>query len=262
MENNNNESDFEACYRTFFEKSREIVKKISKSFTYDPDRVNPETNLVWDREVSLKIREIHQNFKSFEHFNFYSEEHRGESLSTPLFLIDPIDGSREFLLDIPECATSMSFITSWDLSETNQGAHWIWNFRTGEEVMLCEGKLSVAGQRASQNKRREKLLGLVSRREWEEGAFKSFTKMVDLKPTGSIAYKLVLLAHGACDFVYSRSNKNIWDIAAGSFLLSHLGYSMYNRSGRVIELGNGLVNGPILWCKEDDYSKLAPFLSF
>ncbi len=262
MENKKNSSIKVGSYRTFFEKSSEIVKKISNSFIYDPGSVNPETNIIWDKKVSTEIEELFLESELSQHYHFYSEEKPGKSLTPPIFLIDPIDGSREFLLNIPECAVCLSFIEDWSLKNFEQGAHLIWNFRTNSRALMLVGEVVLLEGSTRLSWKKEALCkGLVSRREWDEGYFKKAIPNLDLKPVGSIANKLSLLALGQCDFVYSGSDKNIWDIAAGSFILTQLGYAMYGPGGRIKELGSSPLKGPLLWCKESDYERLSKELS-
>ena len=56
----------------------------------------------------------------------------------------------------------------------------------------------------SNNKSTQRILGMVSRLEFEKGYFKDFINIdpkVEITPRGSIAFKLGLLASGGCDFV-------------------------------------------------------------
>jgi myo-inositol-1(or 4)-monophosphatase len=104
-------------------------------------------------------------------------------------------------------------------------------------------------------------LGLVSKSEWQKGLYKNIDEsVVHLSPRGSIAYKLGLLAAGACDFIVSKKNKNIWDIAAGAILLEKRGFSFYERGIKIESLDKLEYFAPLLWCREDDFISLSKAL--
>ena len=74
-----------------------------------------------------------------------------------------------------------------------------------------------------------------SRSETNRGLWDSFHKMFkELKPVGSVAYKLGLTAAGIGDVFATLRPKNEWDICAGTCIISESG-------GKVIDLkGNDI----------------------
>ena len=67
---------------------------------------------------------------------------------------------------------------------------------------------------------------LISRNEWSEEFLDKVKEnnSYEIKPYGSIALKLGLIASREIDFVFSLRPKNIWDIAAGVILVSKRGF--------------------------------------
>ena len=94
---------------------------------------------------------------------------------------------------------------------------------------------------------------MVSRSEFEKGYFNFLLDIdpkIEITPRGSIAFKLALLASGACDFVLSLSPKNIWDIAAGSVLCSARGIKLYQNGVEIKNLNEINMKGMLLWAPD------------
>src|SRR5690606_35171253 len=128
---------------------------------------------------------------------------------------------------------------------------WLYNPFTGEEIRPDLRMPAIPS-------RRKLLKGYVSQTEWDEAYFlkEESRAEITLKPVGSIAYKLMLLALGKCDFVVTKKDKCIWDIAGGSTLLNQLGLRLYGDTGEILELKQKTIKGPLLWCQERDYAFL------
>ena len=73
---------------------------------------------------------------------------------------------------------------------------------------------------------------LASRSEIKRGEFENFKPLSDVIPTGSIAYKLALVAAGRADSTFSLGPKNEWDIAAGVLLVQEAGGFVSDKFGR------------------------------
>jgi myo-inositol-1(or 4)-monophosphatase len=184
--------------------------------------------------------------------NILSEEEEG-SLSFPTYILDPIDGTREFYKGSSECATSLAYMVSSNIShEDNWG--WIFAPLSGFEV---DSRDLYVEEQCEEGEL--ELLGMVSRGDTNKGIFNEKNFIVDgvrLVARGSIAFKLGLLTISACDFVFSATPKKIWDIAAGTVLLHKKGYKLYNGQGEVEELDSEYIEGPLLWCLETNYLQL------
>ena len=71
----------------------------------------------------------------------------------------------------------------------------------------------------------------ASRSDLRKGCFAAFESAMEIRPCGSIAYKLARLAAGCSDAVFSLTPKNEWDIAAGVLLVEAAGGTVRTRSG-------------------------------
>ena len=197
-----------------------------------------------DLFVSNLLKEKLQHHPQYKHYAFFSEEEYGE-LKFPTAILDPIDGTRELIKGRAECAVSLALMKSSSLVDTDNFA-WLYNPFSGFSLDTDVPFIS------SNNKSTQKILGMVSRSEFEKGYFDSFTTIdpkIEITPRGSIAFKLGLLASGGCDFVLSLSPKNIWDIAAGSVLCARRGIKMYQNGVEITQLDQVHMKGIMLWAQ-------------
>jgi myo-inositol-1(or 4)-monophosphatase len=197
---------------------------------------------VIDHLVSKILKEKLNNHKEFSHYAFFSEEDYGE-LKFPSVILDPIDGTNELIKGRPECVVSLATMNSPEIADSkNYG--WLYNPFTG--FSLDSNNIF----HSHLNRSTQQTLGLVSRSEWNKGYYQNIkSKNIAVVPRGSIAFKLGLLASGACDFVVSLAPKNIWDIAAGTILLNQRGILFYIDGIPVTHLNQVSYNSKLLWCQ-------------
>jgi myo-inositol-1(or 4)-monophosphatase len=153
-----------------------------------------------------------------------------ERLSKKLvWVVDPLDGTKEFVMGIPEFAVSVALVEDGD-----PVIAVIFNPASGELFYAMRGK----GAHASGNTAKVSDQGVLraarvdaSRSERKRGEFSPFEELVRLKTVGSIAYKLARVGAGLADATWSRGPKNEWDICAGVLLIQEGG-------GRCVNLDN------------------------
>lgn len=132
-----------------------------------------------------------------------------------VWVVDPIDGTREFIAGIPEYAVSVALVEQGKPilacvfnPETNE------LFSAAFGAGTCLNGVPVTCRLHCGNK----LLLLASRSESQRSEWERFSGH-DIKIVGSIAYKLALVAAGFADATFSLGQKNEWDIAAGVLLV-------------------------------------------
>lgn len=139
-----------------------------------------------------------------------------------LWIVDPLDGTLEFIAGIPEWSISIGWI-----EYGHAVAGGIYNPVTKELFLgSVETGITYNGTpvRASESSRLPDALVLASRNEYERGDWDSFkTAPFVVRPKGSIAYKLALVAAGFADATWTLSNKSEWDVAAGVALVEAAG---------------------------------------
>jgi myo-inositol-1(or 4)-monophosphatase len=135
-----------------------------------------------------------------------------------VWIVDPLDGTREFVAGIPEWCISVAMAENGTVI-----AGGICNPATQETFLgSVESGLIYNGQRSGASQR-ETLDGAVvtaSRSEIKRGEWEKFReRSFEVRPTGSVAYKLALVAAGLVDATWTLCPKHEWDIAAGVALI-------------------------------------------
>jgi myo-inositol-1(or 4)-monophosphatase len=139
-----------------------------------------------------------------------------------VWVVDPLDGTREFVKGIPEFCVSIGFVENG-----RPVAGGIYNPAT-DEIFLgsIESGVTYNGK-PSQPSQRKSLAGalvLASRSEVKRGEWKPFEcTSLEIRPMGSVAYKLALVAAGLADVTFTLTPKNEWDVAAGAALVLSAG---------------------------------------
>ncbi|MGH9685839.1 MAG: 3'(2'),5'-bisphosphate nucleotidase CysQ [Candidatus Acidiferrales bacterium] len=135
-----------------------------------------------------------------------------------VWIVDPLDGTREFVAGIPEWSISIALI-----QDGQPIAGGVCNPATQESFVgsLATGVLYNGKPCRPSDKRT--LLGaqvLASRSEFEAGEWQRFKRApFTIKPVGSVAYKLALVAAGAADATWTLRPKHEWDVAGGVALI-------------------------------------------
>lgn len=187
---------------------------------------------------------------------FFSEEDNVE-LFFPAIILDPIDGTSQLAKGQSDCCISLALVEDTDVS-SDKNLAWIYNPFTGFEINTSTRFVPP------KNINTAPFLGLISKSDYKRGIFNDLNVPEDviLFPKGSIALKLALLADGFCDFVFSRTPKNIWDVAAGCILLQQRGYRTYTREGELKKIDKDIFQGPLLWCREEHFETLKGLLEY
>ncbi len=168
--------------------------------------------------------------------HWLSEESRqvGEIIhGEPTWVVDPLDGTREFLRGLPEFGVSVGLFIGDALVLGAVGL-------PSEEVVLSG---LVAGDRREARRDGEPLAALdaaapvrrvvISRHdfEWREV---QHAIPYEVYPCGSAAVKLVRAAEG--DVYFSTGPRSVWDVAGGVALLRAVGGDLIGIDGEPIPL--------------------------
>ena len=172
--------------------------------------------------------------KIFPKHNILSEETGFEENKSDFkWVIDPLDGTHNFLHGVPIFGTSIALeyknevilgvlnfpvlkITA--VAEKNKGA-----FLNGEKIKISDKK----------NIDHSFILfefAYANRREKTDFLGKLVHKTIDVRNFGSAIYNLLLVACGKCDG-YAIFSTNEWDVAAGFLLVEEAGGKITNLDG-------------------------------
>ena len=135
-----------------------------------------------------------------------------------VWVVDPLDGTREFVLGLPEWSVSVGLV-----EDGLPVAGGICNPATGETVLGARGHgVTLNGVQVRMSERPE-LAGaavLASRSEVKRGQWEMWNDSpFQVIAMGSVAYKLARVAAGLSDATWTLVPKHEWDVAAGVALI-------------------------------------------
>jgi myo-inositol-1(or 4)-monophosphatase len=147
-----------------------------------------------------------------------------------VWAVDPLDGTREFIAGIPEWCVSVGL-----LEDGRPVAGGVANPATGEVFLgSLETGVTYNGRpaRVSSRQSLDGALVLASRSEVDRGEWARFRDAsFTVRPVGSVAYKLALVAAGLADATWTLVPKHEWDVAAGVALVLAAGGTVQGRDG-------------------------------
>ena len=147
-----------------------------------------------------------------------------------VWVVDPIDGTREFIQGIPEWCISVGLVEAG-----RAVAGGILNPATGELILGGKGLGVTLNGRPVAMRARSDIRGalvLASRSEVKRGEWDQFFKEpISIRNVGSVAYKLGLVAAGLADGTWTLVPKHEWDVAAGAALVLAGGGAVMNPDG-------------------------------
>jgi myo-inositol-1(or 4)-monophosphatase len=180
-----------------------------------------------------------------------------------VWVVDPLDGTREFVQGIPEFCVSIAMV------ERGQPvAAGICNPATNETfigAIDCGLTHNGAPARSSQRRELQGAVVLASRSETKRGEWEQFQNApFKIRPMGSVAYKLARVAAGLEDITFTLTPKNEWDVAGGAALIASAGgFVQTLREPLTCNRKNPLIDG-LIACgpalKADLLQFLAPYL--
>ncbi|MCO4746675.1 MAG: 3'(2'),5'-bisphosphate nucleotidase CysQ [Proteobacteria bacterium] len=130
-----------------------------------------------------------------------------------VWIIDPVDGTREFTLGIPEFCVSVGFVLD---GQAVVGV--LANPATGQVVAGAVGKgVTLNGEPVQTSDVSDFGAArlLVSRSEFEKGWFDELKDEATFTPMGSVAWKFALVAAGLAEASFTPKPRNEWDLCGG-----------------------------------------------
>jgi myo-inositol-1(or 4)-monophosphatase len=152
-----------------------------------------------------------------------------------VWIVDPLDGTREFIDGIPEFCTSIAAAVNGrpvaggilnpaaDLLIAGAVDMGVWQNGSVASPLRVE---STGSMRV-----------LASRSEWKRGQWDVVQESgIDVIPMGSVAYKMARVAAGFDHATWTPVPKHEWDIAGGAALLAATGGSTLSDGGQPVRL--------------------------
>lgn len=205
------------------ERALAVAKEILLQFLPSNYEVGHKTNgdpvtkvdLALDRALREELVDLGESWLSEESGH---DADRPDQRRERTWVVDPLDGTREFILGIPEWAVSIGLV------EGGQPvAGGILNLAADFQAIGALGHgctLNGAAVVASNVSSIHDALVLASRTEVERGEWQRWTQAnLTIQAMGSIAYKLARVACGLADATWTLTPKNEWDVAGGVALV-------------------------------------------
>lgn len=180
-----------------------------------------------------------------------------------VWIIDPMDGTKEFIARIPEFAVSIALVEDTEpiagvvlnpaarvaVFATRGGGCWRADLADGDGHALAAGASRSFVSRCA---RLDQAVLIASRTEISRDQLASYSGWCRaIVPVGSIAWKLASIACGAGDLNVSVAPKNEWDVCAGDLLVREAGgvYCAFDGSRRTYNrpdplIAAGMIAGP------------------
>ena len=173
-----------------------------------------------------------------------------------VWIVDPIDGTREFVEGIDEWCISVGLFEDGELSAAgicNPAKDQLFLGSRQSGVTLNGRDVKVSNKNDLNGAKVLASRSEVKRGEWDrfmDGPF-------DVIPCGSVAYKLALVSAGLADATFTLTPKNEWDIAAGALLVEAAGGKVRDKESNcfIFNRKDSLVTG-LIACKEVLFDQL------
>lgn len=189
---------------------------------------NPVTTA--DLEANRKIQEIIRGRYPEDGWLSEEDEDNQERLKVSrVWVVDPIDGTKEFIEGVPQFAVSLGLVV-----EGHPVLGVVYNPAQEEFYRAVKGCGAMLNDRPIHVSTQEKLQGsslLVSRSE-PRRRFRLFVDICRLEPVGSIAYRLAKVAGGEGDATLTFRSIHEWDICAGVMVVKEAGGRVVDGSGK------------------------------
>lgn len=191
---------------------------------------------------------------SFADYGWLSEEDVDDHTRLAkkrLWVVDPLDGTRDFINRNPEFAVSIALV-----EDKIPVVGVVYNpitkelfYASANQGSFCNGKkMSVKARIPT-----KKIQLIVSQSEYKRGEWHNFNTKYDIKPTGGCAYKMGKIARGDADGTFTLNPKSDWDICAGHIIIEEAGGLVRNLAGDTVTYNNETTrkNG-LIYCSNSE----------
>ena len=208
------------------------------------------------------VEQIEKRFPSHGILGEEGDKNEGECPDV-LWVLDPLDGTKNFLNGLPFFACSIGVIHK---GNPVVGALYIpWPGAENESGGIVIHASRGNGLKVDGVETKDKIItnlkpsGLLTLPGSFSGSFenaKNFpTRMGELRMSGSIAYELAMVSLGVTQYAVI-SGAHLWDVAAALAILGESGCTM--RTPRSLSIGERLLPGDDVWEDLSDSINVAP----
>ncbi len=196
-----------------------ILERHYRDRGYDIDskgKDNPVTTADFEADARLK-QLLHGGFPEYGWLSEETADDGGRLNRERVWIVDPLDGTKEFIKGIPE------FVVAIALIEDGAPALGV-TYNPIKRELFAGGAgfgcfVDHAPAAVSSTSTLERATILASRSETSRGEWKAYEGSMTVRAIGSVAYKLALVAAGRADATFTLTPKSEWDIASGAALI-------------------------------------------
>lgn len=149
-----------------------------------------------------------------------------------VWVVDPLDGTREFVDGIPEWCVSVGYVdrgrpVAGGVAAPARGLRVVGAVGQGVTTEGCEPARPSCGIQGA--------LVLASRSEVKRGEWEPFfATPVAIRNMGSVALKLAMVGAGMADATWTLVPKNEWDVAGGAAIVHAAGGVTVDPAGKPV----------------------------
>jgi len=230
-------SDYKLAIEASIEAGKIIMKYYLNEYEIkEKSYQNPVTTA--DREADFYLKSVLT--KARPNYGWLSEETADTSNRLDkemVWIVDPLDGTKEFIEGIPHFVVSVALVKN---GEPIIGV--LHNPVTKDIFHAIKGNGTFLNDKVHNCTIKDSTLDMVilnSRSETSKGLWEPYKlQFKELKPIGSVAYKMGLTAVGDADIFATLRPKNEWDICAGTCLINESGGKVIDLNGESLTFNN------------------------
>ncbi|MEA2649428.1 MAG: monophosphatase [Candidatus Binataceae bacterium] len=199
---------------------------------------NPVTAADLEADRAIK-KLLHDPFPEYGWLSEETVDNDARLKCRRVWIVDPLDGTKEFINGIPEFSVAIALVEDGvpilgvTYNPIKREMYWA---ARGTGCHLNTRRVRVTRTRTLKG-----ATVLASRSETARGEWQVFHGLLKVSPTGSVAYKLAMVAAGKGDATFTRSPKSEWDIASGAALIMEAGGVITDIKGREIRFNQPTV---------------------
>lgn len=203
----------------------ELLRRFSASNVETDIKSGGDPVTAADRAANALLREMlvgkEEGWLSEE-----TEDTVGRLTKRRVWVVDPLDGTKEFLQGIPEWCVSIGLVedgvaVAGGVANPSTGEIYIGSVETG---FVCNIARTGPLARTQPVARDHEVVVLASRSEHKKGKWECYRgQFFKVIPTGSVAGRLARVAAGLADATWTLESRHEWDVAAGVALIRAAG---------------------------------------
>ncbi|KAK9880709.1 hypothetical protein WA026_013035 [Henosepilachna vigintioctopunctata] len=238
---------------SYYEKALSVVKeagKVIKNEQYNKtkavDRKSCDIDLVTETDKAIEDLLIKTLSKEYPDHKFIGEESvadgkKVELTEAPTWIIDPIDGTLNFVHEFPHSCISLALFINKEPSIGiiyNPSLEQLFTAQKGKGAFYNGNKIEVSKQCDLKKALIMYELGTSRDHSKIDNVKKNFETLIGIvhgmRSTGSAALNMAMVALGGAD-AYFEFGTHIWDIAAGELIVTEAGGVIMDPSGGTID---------------------------